>query len=198
MSRWQPDARGRMVRAAMDLFTERGFEQTTAGDIAERAGVTERTFFRHFTDKREVLFSGSEAVGRTVAEAIRSAPADLPPVDVALTGVVAVARVLEDDHGHSARRARIVEANPALRERELLKLASLVETATGALRARGVDPLTADLAAHSAVTAFQVGFARWVAEADPPALGTRIAETAAALRALWPAAESAAPGRQPR
>jgi AcrR family transcriptional regulator len=173
-----------MIRAAMDLFAEQGFEATTAGDIAERAGVTERTFFRHFADKREVLFDGSQVMTRLVAETIRDASPELSPADVALAAVTAVAALLEDGHEHSARRSGIIEANPALRERELLKLASLVEVISEALRARGVAPLTADLAAHTAMTAFQVAFAAWVAADEPPALAACIADTAAALRAL--------------
>ncbi|MEV8439716.1 TetR family transcriptional regulator [Actinosynnema sp. NPDC051121] len=184
MSRWEPDARGRMIRAAMDLFAEQGFEQTTAGDIAERAGVTERTFFRHFADKREVLFDGSKTMAALVADTIRAAPPELSPADTALAGITSVAPLLEDGHDHSARRSRIIEANPALRERELLKLASLVEVIAEALRARGVAPLTADLAAHTAMAAFQVAFAAWVAADEPPALAACIGETAAALRAL--------------
>jgi AcrR family transcriptional regulator len=184
MSRWEPDARGRMIRAAMDLFTERGFEQTTAGDIAERAGVTERTFFRHFADKREVLFGGSKTMARLVSETIRDAPPDLSPVDTALAGITAAAGLLDGGHDHSVRRFKVIEANPALRERELLKLASMVDGTAEALRARGVAPLAADLAAHTAMTAFQVAFAAWVAADDPPALTTCVADTAAALRAL--------------
>ncbi|MEO3752782.1 TetR family transcriptional regulator [Streptomyces sp. B6B3] len=184
MGRWEPDARGRMIRAAMDLFAERGFEQTTAGDIAERAGVTERTFFRHFADKREVLFDGSGTMERTAYDAILAAPADGSPLDAALVGMVASGGLLADRRDHATRRSRIVEANPGLRERELLKLAALADAAAGALRERGVPEPTASLAAHSAVTVFRVAFARWVSADGPPDLAGRIAEAAAALRAL--------------
>ncbi|OLF18515.1 TetR/AcrR family transcriptional regulator [Actinophytocola xanthii] len=184
MGRWEPDARGRMLRAAVELFAERGFEQTTAGDIAERAGVTERTFFRHFADKREVLFDGSETMVRTTYDAILAAPADLSPLDAALAGVVAGGGLLEDRHDHAARRARIVAANPSLRERELLKLAAMTEKTAEALRRRGVGEPTADLAAHSAVTVFQVAVAAWVSTERPPTLATHIAQAAAALRSL--------------
>ncbi|MCE6995196.1 TetR/AcrR family transcriptional regulator [Saccharothrix sp. S26] len=184
MSRWEPDARGRMTRAAMDLFAERGFEQTTAGDIAERAGVTERTFFRHFTDKREVLFDGSKTMEATASEAILAAPPDAAPLDAALAGVLAAGALLADRHDHAARRHRIVEANPGLRERELLKLAALADATAHALRARGVTEVAAALAAHSAVAVFQVAVARWVTAPEPPSLTDRITETAAVLRAL--------------
>ncbi|MFE2757129.1 TetR family transcriptional regulator [Actinosynnema sp. NPDC059335] len=184
MGRWEPDARGRMTRAAMDLFAERGFEQTTAGDIAERAGVTERTFFRHFADKREVLFDGSKTMEHAAAEAILAAPPDTGPLDAALAGVLAAGGLLADRREHAVRRSRIVETHAALRERELLKLAALADAAAGALRARGVADATAALAGHSAVTVFQVAFARWVADGDATDLAALIVETAAALRAL--------------
>lgn len=183
MSRWEPDARGRMIRAAVELFTERGFEQTTAGDIAERAGVTERTYFRHFADKREVLFDGSKTMERTAYDAILAAPADQSPLDAALAGVVAAGGLLEDRRDHAVRRSRIIAANPSLQERELLKLAALTDTTADALRTRGVSELVAALAAHSAVTVFQVAFARWVAE-EPSDYVACVEETAAALRAL--------------
>jgi AcrR family transcriptional regulator len=184
MSRWEPDARGRMIRAAVELFTERGFEQTTAGDIAERAGVTERTYFRHFADKREVLFDGSKTMERTAYDTILAAPADRSPLDAALAGMVAAGGLLEDRREHAVRRSRIVAANPSLQERELLKLAALTGTTADALRARGVADLAADLAAHSAVTVFHLAFARWVAAEEPLDFAVCAEETAAALRAL--------------
>ncbi|WP_055585913.1 TetR family transcriptional regulator [Streptacidiphilus griseoplanus] len=184
MGRWMPDARGRMIRSAMELFAERGFEQTTAGDIAERAGVTERTFFRHFTDKREVLFDGSATMERTAHDAILAAPADLSPLEAALAGVVAGADLLSDVRDHAVRRSRIISANPALQERELLKMAAMVDSTTEALRTRGVTDPAAGLAAHSAVTVFQIAFSRWVSTEEPPEILGCIEETAAALRAL--------------
>jgi AcrR family transcriptional regulator len=173
-----------MLRAAMELFAERGFEQTTAGDIAERAGVTERTFFRHFADKREVLFDGSRTMERTAYDAILAAPADLPPLDAALAGMVAGGSLLNDRRDHAVRRSRIVAANASLRERELLKMAAMADATAEALRTRGVAEPTASLAAHSAVAVFQIAFARWVFEAEPPGLASCIAEAAAALRSL--------------
>jgi AcrR family transcriptional regulator len=108
MGRWQPDARGRMIAAAMELFAERGFEQTTAGDIAERAGVTERTFFRHFTDKREVLFDGSPLMAQTAHDAILDAPDSVTPLEAALAGMVAGGGMLEDRREHAVRRNGII------------------------------------------------------------------------------------------
>src|SRR5215472_3630839 len=81
MGRWEPDARGRLERAALELYGERGFEQTTVAEIAGRAGLTERTFFRHFADKREVLFAGSAALRDLIVNAVTSAPASATPID---------------------------------------------------------------------------------------------------------------------
>ncbi|WP_199442103.1 TetR family transcriptional regulator [Umezawaea beigongshangensis] len=184
MGRWEPDARGRMIRAAMDLFAERGFEPTTAGDVAARAGVTERTFFRHFADKREVLFDGAGVMERTAHDAILAAPADSSPLDAALAGMVAAGGLLADQRDHAVRRSRIVAANPGLQERELLKLAALADTTTGALRARGVAEPADALAAHSAVTVFRVAFARWIEGEEPRDFAACVADAAAALRAL--------------
>jgi AcrR family transcriptional regulator len=174
-----------MTAAAMELFAERGFEQTTAGDIAERAGVTERTFFRHFADKREVLFDGSATLTGAVVEATLAAPAAVPPLDAALAGMVAAGRFLEGRRDFAVRRSRIVAANPGLRERELLKLAAMVEATGQALRDRGVPDPTAALAAHSAVSVFHVAFGAWISAADPaPEFEACVARTATALRAL--------------
>ena len=184
MGRWEPGANERMVKAAMELFAERGYEQTTAGDIAARAGVTERTFFRHFTDKREVLFDGSQTMERLTSEAILAAPAADSPLDAALAGVTAGAGLLEDRHDHAVRRAAIIAANPSLQERELLKLAAMTGVITDALHDRGVDEPAAGLAAHSAVTVFHVAFARWVSADVPAPTSACIADVAAELRAL--------------
>ncbi|MFJ3306635.1 TetR family transcriptional regulator [Streptomyces sp. NPDC086549] len=184
MGRWEPDARGRMIRAAMELFAERGFEQTTAGDIAESAGVTERTFFRHFADKREVLFDSSETMQRTAYDAILAASGDLSPLDAALAGMVAGGALLADRRDHAVRRSRIIAANPGLHERELLKLAAMADTTSEALGRRGVTEPDAGLAAHMAVTVFHVAFARWISAEEPRGLDACIAEAAAALRAL--------------
>ncbi|MFR9729432.1 helix-turn-helix domain-containing protein [Saccharopolyspora sp. MS10] len=184
MSRWEPDARGRMMRAALELFDERGFERTTAGDIAERAGVTERTFFRHFADKREAFFDEERTTERRLREAIAAAPAGAAPIDAALAGGCAAAGFLEDRREQAARRARIIARTPRLRERELLKLADLTRAAAEALRERGATEETAVLAAHCAASAFRVAFARWIGDGAPD-FPTCADEAAVALRALF-------------
>lgn len=184
MGRWEPDARGRMIRAALDLFAQRGYDQTTAADIAARAGVTERTYFRHFPDKREVLFDGSRELQRCVDEAVASAAADLSPLDAALAGMAATAPRFNEVREQAISRASIVAANPSLRERELLKLAAMTEATAAALRERGADEQTAMLAAHSAVSIFHVAFARWIRRDGDPDFAACLADAAATFRAL--------------
>ena len=184
MGRWEPDARGRLARVALELYTERGFEQTTVEDIAERAGVTERTFFRHFADKREVLFDGSGALEQHLVDAIASAPAELPPIDVVGRAFAAAGTVLEDRRDHARRRAAVIAANPPLQERELLKMASLGTAAATALRDRGVPPSAAALAAQAGVAVFTLGFERWVTDASSQSLAATIDDALADLRAV--------------
>ncbi|WP_454049868.1 TetR/AcrR family transcriptional regulator [Cellulomonas sp. Marseille-Q8402] len=185
MGRWEPDARGRMAQAALALYAERGYEQTTVQDIAERAGVTERTYFRHFADKREVLFDGSHTLERLTVEGVREAPDDLGPLAVAEHGMLRGCAALADRYEHARTRASVVAANPSLQERELLKMAQLRSAVAEALRERGVTEPTASLAAESVVTTFGTGFAAWVATDDgTPGLTEHVASAQAALRAL--------------
>jgi AcrR family transcriptional regulator len=163
MGRWQPDARGRLGQAAMELFAERGYDDTTVADIAERAGLTKRTFFRHFTDKREVLFSGGQTLQDAMAAAVRDAPADATPLDAVARGLTAGADLIDGDHAHTVARQAIITAHPELQERELIKMARISAALTAELRARGTDPVTAALAAEAGLAAFRVGFERWAA-----------------------------------
>jgi AcrR family transcriptional regulator len=173
-----------MVRAAIELYADGGYEQTTVQDIAARAGVTERTFFRHFADKREVLFDGSQELQRTVVEAMRAAPADATPFEVAGAGALAAGAVL-DGRGDFARvRAAVVAANRSLQERELLKMAHLGAAMAEVLRERGVAEPIAGLVAQSGVAAFSVGFATWVGDASAGDLPSCVADALAQLGAL--------------
>jgi AcrR family transcriptional regulator len=162
VGRWEPDARGRLTRAALELYAECGYEQTTVVDIAQRAGVTERTFFRHFADKREVLFDGSAALQQLVVDAIAAAPASVAPIDVVAGAFEAAAPVLEERREFAAQRSATIAANPSLQERELLKLATLGAAAADALRGRGVPDPAAGLAAEAGVTVFRIGFESWI------------------------------------
>ncbi|SHM88823.1 transcriptional regulator, TetR family [Cryptosporangium aurantiacum] len=172
------------MRAALELFTEDGFEQTTVSGIAERAGVTERTFFRHFTDKREVLFDGSNGLRERVTDAIASTPGTLAPLPTVVAAFEVATPWLEERREFAGRRAAAIAANTSLQERELLKLASLASACTDALRKRGVADPTAMLAAETGVALFKIAFERWVAAGATGDLALHIREAAAELRTL--------------
>src|SRR3954467_9909661 len=121
MGRWQPDARGRLQKAAMELYRERGFEQTTVADIAAQAGLTERTFFRYFADKREVLFSGSTELRERMGAAVAEGPEGSPPLEAVAAALDATAEVFAERHVHARRRQHVLAANPVLAEREAAK-----------------------------------------------------------------------------
>src|SRR6478736_2029033 len=178
MGRWEPDAQGRMARAALELYAERGYEQTTVQDIAARAGVTERTYFRYFADKREVLFDGAHTLERLAVAGVVDAPED------AGAGVVRGCDALADRYERARTRAGVVAANPGLQERELLKMAALGTAVAGALRERGVPVPAAALAAEAAVAAFRVGFEAWVASDGGRGLDDHVRAALADLRAL--------------
>jgi AcrR family transcriptional regulator len=167
MVRWEPGAKERLQAAALELFVERGFEQTTVQDIAVRAGLTERTFFRHFADKREVLFTGQAEYEEHHLRGVREAPADSTPFGFAVAAITAAADLFPADRRPwSRRRQTVIDANPALLERELLKRASLGTSLTAALCDRGVPAPDAPLAAETAVTVFHVAFRLWLADGE--------------------------------
>jgi len=164
MGRWAPGATGRLVESALELYHERGFDQTTVAEIAARAGLTERTFFRHFADKREVLFAGSGTLFERVVAAVTDAPPGATPFDAVAAGLDAAATVIGDRREFSRQRQAVIAANPALQERELSKLASLAAAMADALGARGVPASTAALASETGMAVFKVAFGRWVAD----------------------------------
>lgn len=165
MGRWAPGASERLRQAAMELFAERGFDATTVAEIAARAGVTERTFFRYFTDKREVLFAGQEQLEASFTAAISVAPPDASLLDVIVAALDAGGGALQEARGREFARARraIVDANAQLHERELLKLAKLAGGVTAALRARGIGDVQARLGGDLVVSVFSDAFSRWIA-----------------------------------
>ncbi len=152
----------------MELFSELGFDATTVVEIADHAGLTERTFFRHYADKREVLFAGGDEFRRTVVDAVAAAPAGDPPLTAVVCGVKAAGELLDSDRGRefARRRQEIISANPELQERELMKLASVAAGVRDALRARGVGEPTASLTAELGLAVFKVAFQRWVDESE--------------------------------
>ena len=182
--RWEPNARGRLEQAAMQLIGEQGFEDTTVAEIAQRAGLTERTFFRHFTDKREVLFSGSELLAERMVEPVLAAPDSAAPLDAVAAGLAAAAELLEERREYAGQRQQIIDANVDLQERELIKMAWLSAAIADALRRRGVADPAARLAAEAGIAVFRTAFALWVEDADGPPLGVRMADAMAELRAV--------------
>jgi len=184
MGRWEPDARGRLAKAAMALYAEQGFEQTTVAEIAARAGLTERTFFRHFADKREVLFYGMEMMRDLLVRAVADAPASATAMDAVGAAFQAAGSMLQENPERVRLRDAIVSANAELRERELIKLAAFAAAVAGALRDRGIPEPTASLAADTGVAVFKVAFARWASEPGQPDLPGIFGELIAELRGL--------------
>lgn len=182
-----------MERAALELFVERGFAETTVPEITARAGLTTRTFFRHFADKREVLFTVEEEFPALVARLMAEAPASLDPMGVIVRGLETVAATrFEGLRGYLRTRRAVVRADEGLRERELRKLSVLSEAIVQGFLDRGVDELTATLAAQVAVTVFDVAVGRWLdGDAGRP-LPELVHETLGALRSL-----TADPAEQP-
>ncbi len=185
MGRWEPDSRGRLQEAALTLFAERGFDQTTAAEIAARAGLTERTFFRHFADKREVLFGGSEVLGERIAEAVASAPSSDGPLAAVARGLDAAAAMLGAFRRDLSRdRHAVITANPELRERELAKLADYATSVAAALRDRGVAEPAAGLAAEAGMSVLRVAMQRWAGGTDDRDLAMIIRDALAELRSV--------------
>jgi AcrR family transcriptional regulator len=184
MSRWEPNARGRLAQAAFELFGERGFEQTTAAEIAARAGLTERTFFRHFADKREVLFWGSGELQELLVGAVVSAPESAAPIDAISAALAAAAAMFQERREGSRQRQAIIAANADLQERELIKLAALAAAMAGALRSRGTAEPAASLAAEAGIAVFRVAFERWVSQAGEQDLALLIRDSLDQLKAV--------------
>ena len=184
MGRWEPNARGRLAQAALTLYAERGFEQTTVAEIARQAGLTERTFFRHFADKREVLFYGMEMLRGLLTHAVAEAPAPATAMDAVGAAFQAAAALLQENPERVRLRDAIVSANAELRERELIKLAAMASAVAGALRDRGIPEPAASLAAETGVAVFKVAFARWISEPGEPDLPGIFRESLAELRGV--------------
>jgi AcrR family transcriptional regulator len=184
MGRWEPNARGRLEQAALELYSERGFAQTTVAEIAERAGLTERTFFRHFADKREVLFWGAGALQELLVETVAAAPDGVAPIEAVASALDAATEMFEQRREGARRRHAIIAANAELQERELIKLASLAAALAATLRERGVREPAASLAAESGIAVFKIAFERWIDGANQQHLSRLIEDSFDELRAV--------------
>ena len=185
MSRWLPDAAGRLQQAAFELYAERGYEETTVAEIAERAGLTERTFFRHFADKREVLFRGSGELQQLMVDAVDTAPPSATPMEAITVGLAAAGAVFgAPRRPYSLQRQSVIDANPELQERELVKLDSLAAALADALRRRGVQDPAAALTAEAGVAVFRVAFEHWVRDDSDRDFARFVHEGIAELRTV--------------
>lgn len=186
MSRWAPDARLRLVRAALELCTDQGYDTTTVAEIADRAGLTKTTFFRYFPDKREVLFAGQGEHARILAEAVAAAPADATPIGAVAAAVSALAACFTDRNREFGRMlVALIDANDELKERAAYKHSCLAAATATALEERDVPPATAGLAAELGIRAFHEAFTRWI---EPGTELSLVALTKASLKRLRTAA----------
>ncbi|MGO8950514.1 MAG: TetR family transcriptional regulator [Ktedonobacterales bacterium] len=184
MGRWKPNARGRLEQAALELYIERGFEQTTVAEIAQRAGLTERTFFRHFADKREVLFGGAGALQELLVRTLANTPDSAAPIDAIAAALQAAGALLQERRDFSRQRQTVIASNAELRERELIKLASLASALADALRRRGVRDPAASLTGEAGIAVFKVAFERWINETNQRDLPQLIRESLDELKAV--------------
>jgi AcrR family transcriptional regulator len=186
MGRWEPGAPDRLRLAALELFRTQGYEETTVADLARAAGVTERTFFRHFADKREVLFDSQNLMNRLFLAAVTEAPDDAPPFEIVDRALRAVGAELftEERHPWATERAAVIASHPGLLERESLKMTTLATELGAAFRDRGMPEPSASLLAQSAVAVFQTTFTMWVAPGETRAFDDLGREVAARLRTL--------------
>ncbi|MEK6311432.1 MAG: TetR/AcrR family transcriptional regulator [Curtobacterium sp.] len=185
MVRWQPGTRERLQATAMQLFAEQGYDATTVAEIAGATEVTERTFFRHFADKREVLFAGQDDFLAMFADPIDRAPDGTAPFELVRAAITAAGAFFDHEKRPFSRaRQAIIEANPALQERELGKLATLKVHLGALLRERGVGEPAATIAAETAVTVFHLTFGQWIAPGEERSFEDIAAERLDALTEL--------------
>jgi AcrR family transcriptional regulator len=184
MARWEPDSRGRLEEAALALYGERGFESTTVAEIAGRAGLTERTFFRHFADKREVLFGRAGDLQALMAQAVAGAPASATPMNAVAGALEAAGTMLQQRRPQARQRQAVIDANVELQERELIKLSSLAAALAEGLRRRGVKDPAASLTGEAGIAVFKVAFARWIGESNKGDLPGLIRESLDELKVV--------------
>jgi AcrR family transcriptional regulator len=187
MARWAPGARGRLQAAAFELYTEKGYEETTVGDIAARAGVTERTFYRYFADRREVFFDGAQDFQDFLVHAVQTAPPGTGPLDAVIGALHRAAReVLADRLTMARQRQRLIDAHRELHEREVAKMSRLATAMAAALRSRGVEEPGASVAAETGIALFRVAFDHWVDEHNTTDLDDLISAALHELSVLAP------------
>ena len=191
MSRWRPDARERLATAALELFTEQGFAHTTVPQITERAGLTTRTFFRHFSDKREVLFDAEGDMPALVDSQMAAAPAGLDPMALIESGLREVAHHrFEGLHDYLRTRRAVIRSDDGLRERELRKSDVLAQAIIRGFRGRGLQPLDAAVAAQIAVATLYLAIDQWLDQEHPDPLASHVSTTLNTLRSITTSAHT--------
>jgi AcrR family transcriptional regulator len=163
MARWEPNTRGRLLHAAVELFAERGYEDTTAAQIADRANVTRTTLFRHFADKREIVFQGQDELVALAVDGVGAAPERSTPFEVLRAGVLPLCGVHADDRRELRQRlVTVIPASLELRERAVFKRSAVTDALHGALTARLGDARQGGVLADLGVRAYYDGYAAWI------------------------------------
>jgi AcrR family transcriptional regulator len=168
----------------MVIYGKQGFDRTTVAEIAESAGLTERTFFRHFTDKREVLFSGAKQLQELLVTTVVNAPASVSPIEAVTRALEAAGEMFNERRAFSVQRQRIIDESGELQERELIKLSTLATALADALRERGVADPTAALTGEIAIAIFKTAFDRWVSADEPSDLRQSVRDSLDQLRVI--------------
>jgi len=193
MGRWEPESQRRLEEAALELFSEQGFEHTTVAEITAAAGLTERTFYRYFRDKREVLFGGGARLKEAMTTGASGAPASAAPIDVVATALEAAGDMLQERWEFARKRQAVIAGSSELRERELVKLASMSAALAETLRQRGAREPAATLCAEAGIAVFRVAVERWAGGVKKRDLKELIAESLAELRAATSASGRSEP-----
>jgi AcrR family transcriptional regulator len=190
MPRWEQGSAERMKQAAMELFEEQGFEATSAVQIAERARVTTRTFFRYFPDKDEILFADADVLNEALVQELLRTPDLTQPLQAVVRTLTGYDWEKLGSREVLRRRSLMITSNPRLLERDLIKQHQMADGFRQALCERGIDPDIADLAASTGSQIFRTAYRKWLESNDNTDL-TAITETVLSLLAtIVPSARS--------
>jgi AcrR family transcriptional regulator len=174
MARWEPGTAGRLQEAALALFIESGFNDVTVADIAAEAEVSERTFFRYFATKEEVLFGESDLLLAEIITAIRQAPATASPADLVGAAMSRLIQLFEPERSKHRQRSAVIDAEPALRERDLLKQSVWAKEIVAELVHRRIDPVRATALAGAATAGFRAAYGEWLVSRSKQTLAERV------------------------
>ncbi len=191
MPRWPEDSRTRLIDSSLALFVEHGYAEVTVDDIAERAGVSARTFFRHFPDKEEVLFADDDELLPVLLAAIGSGEAGQSAEHDMARALLTLAEQFQPDREQLSHRQRIIDSHVALSGRELAKQARWQQSVMDALVARGYSVEQSDLLAAIGFAIFRRALHAWLAEPSGPRLAERIQTALPQVRSVLDATPGA-------